>query len=620
MFLIIIGVTGCGKSSVGAGLAEKLNWKFFDADDFHSAENIAKMSTGLPLTDQDRASWLEDLKNLIRVQTEQGIDGVLACSALKNAYRIILAQGGPVKFVYLKGTPQLISQRIARRSGHFMRPELLASQFESLEEPMDALTIDIDQELERIIEKITEEIMLKKYTLGMIGLGVMGRSLALNFQRNGITTLGYDLRPQLSQETELPVAESLQELADSLTKPRVFFLMVPAGDAVDSAIKDLRPFLQTGDILIDGGNSHFKDTERRVISLQAQGIHFVGTGVSGGQSGALWGPSIMPGGDSQAWAAIREILTKISAKTPQGEACVNWMGKGGAGHFVKMIHNGIEYADMQLIAEIYDLFHRGAGLSNQQIASIFGNWNKGKLRSYLIEITAQILTKIDPDTGRDLVDLIVDQASQKGTGIWTSQNALDLGVAIPTINAAVEARIISSMKSERIFANKILGGNSPFEGNLDALTQHAEAALYASKVTSYAQGFYQLKSASAEFGWDLNLEEIAKVWRAGCIIRASILDDFAAAFEQNPLLSNLLIHPTFSQAIMERQEGWRVTLQTGIGLGIPMPAMAASLAYFDAYRSETLPANLTQAQRDFFGAHTYQRLDRPGVFHTKWEG
>jgi len=619
MFLVIIGVTGSGKTSVGAGLAEKLGWKFFDADDFHSAENIAKMSTGIPLTDQDRVGWLEDLENLIRIQTGQGVNGVLACSALKQAYRDVLARGGLVKFVYLKGTPQLISQRIARRSEHFMRPELLASQFESLEEPTDALTIDIHENLDWIIEKITEEIMPKKFALGMIGLGVMGKSLALNFQRNGIMTIGFDLRPKLSEEKELPVAESLQELAESLTEPRIFFLMVPAGDTVDSAIKDLRPFLQTGDILIDGGNSRFRDTERRVISLQAEGIHFVGTGVSGGQSGALWGPSIMPGGNSQAWPAIRELLTKISAKTSQGEACVNWMGNGGAGHFVKMIHNGIEYADMQLIAEVYDLFHRGAGLSNQQIASIFENWNKGKLSSYLNEITAQILTKIDPDNGTELVDLILDEASQKGTGIWTSQNALDLGAATPTINAAVEARIISSMKSERISVNKIFGGTSPFEGNLDDLIRHAEASLYASKVTSYAQGFYHLKLASSEYGWDINLAEIAKVWRAGCIIRASILEDFVAAFKQNPLLSNLLLDPTCSRAMAERQVSWRITLQTGIGLGIPMPATAASLAYFDAYRSEILPANLIQAQRDFFGAHTYHRLDRPGVFHTDWE-
>ncbi len=461
--------------------------------------------------------------------------------------------------------------------------------------------------------------MEPKYSLGILGLGVMGRSLAQNFARNGFPPIGFDLNPKLPEDFNVKVVTSLEELTSALTPPRVLFLMVPAGAPVDAAIASLKPFLQAGDLIIDGGNSFFLDTERRAKELTQAGLMFIGMGVSGGESGALWGPSMMPGGTYEAWSRVEKMFKAISAKTKDGEACVDWMGAGGAGHYVKMVHNGIEYGDMQLIAEIYDLLHRGAGISNAELAEVFGRWNQEVLQSYLIEITAAILTRLDEETGKSLVDLILDEAAQKGTGKWASQNSFDIGAAIPTINAAVESRLISSLKTERGAASRILGKAGHFTGGKAHLIAAAEQALYASKITSYAQGLNLLKMASAEYNWGLDLARIVKVWRAGCIIRAGMLGDISAAFTRNPDLPNLLLDETFSKDILSRQAGWREVVQVGVGLGIPMLAVSASLAYFDAYRSEILPANLTQAQRDYFGAHTYRRVDKEGVFHTQWE-
>jgi 6-phosphogluconate dehydrogenase len=462
--------------------------------------------------------------------------------------------------------------------------------------------------------------MDKKYSLGILGLGVMGRSLAQNFARNGYPPIGYDVAPHLPEGFEVKVTNSLEELAGALTPPRTIFLMVPAGEPVDTAITSLIPYIQKGDLIIDGGNSFFADTERRVKELQQVGINFIGMGVSGGESGALWGPSMMPGGSKEAWPQVQAMFAAISAKAADGQPCVDWMGSGGAGHYVKMVHNGIEYGDMQLIAEIYDLLHRGAGISNAELADIFDQWNKRELLSYLVEITAKILTRLDDLTGKTLVDVILDEAAQKGTGKWTSQTALDTGAAIPTINAAVESRLISALKSERVAASKVLGRARQFTGDKKALVAAAEQALYASKITSYAQGLSLLKMASHEYKWDLDISKIVPVWRAGCIIRASLLSDITNAYRRSPDLPNLLLDSAFTKAVLTREAAWREVVQTAVGLGIPMLATSASLAYFDAYRSEVLPANLTQAQRDYFGAHTYRRIDREGAFHTQWEG
>jgi 6-phosphogluconate dehydrogenase len=463
--------------------------------------------------------------------------------------------------------------------------------------------------------------------IGVVGLGVMGSNLALNMERNGFRIAGYDLSADKAQAflkgpaagKKVEVAQSPDGLMAILEKPRRVLLMVPAGEAVDSAIAHLRPHLEKGDILIDGGNSWFLDTERRSRDLAADGFNFIGTGVSGGEQGALWGPAIMPGGQREAWEALAPILKAIAARADDGEPCVGYMGPGGAGHYVKMVHNGIEYGDMQLIAEAYDILSRVLKLPAPAIGGIFAGWNGQELKSYLIEITAAVLAKSDADTGKPLVDVILDEAQQKGTGKWTSQNAFDIGAPIPTINAAVESRILSSLKAERVAAAKVLRGPEPrYEGNRDKLVDAVRAALYASKITSYAQGFGMLRQASAEYKYDLRLGGIARVWRAGCIIRATLLNDIMAAYQREASLVNLLLDAAFREAVESRQAAWRFVVQVAVEMGIPVPAMSASLAYFDAYRSERLPANLTQGQRDFFGAHTYRRVDKPGVFHTEW--
>ena len=466
------------------------------------------------------------------------------------------------------------------------------------------------------------------YKMGVVGLGVMGASLARNIESKGFPVVGYDLDKKKMQAfldgpahgKAIAGAQRPEQMMEMLEQPRRVLFMVPAGAPVDSVIAHLRPHLDEGDILIDGGNSYFADTDRRSDDLAKAGFRFVGAGVSGGEEGALLGPSIMPGGQQEAWDALAPIFRAIAAKAEDGEPCVAHMGPRGAGHYVKMVHNGIEYGDMQLIAEVYDILHRGAGLPAQELAAIFAEWNEGELRSYLVEITARIFEHVD-DSGKPLVESILDEAQQKGTGKWMSQNAFDIGAPIPTVNAAVEARILSSLKAERVRASSMLRGPSP-EGRGDRarLIDAARQALYASKITSYAQGMAMLRLASREYGYGIDPGAVARIWRAGCIIRASLLGDIRHAFERDPSLVNLLLDEAFRDAMAQRQDGWRHAVQAAIGLGIPVPAMSASLAYYDSYRAARLPANLTQGQRDFFGAHTYRRTDRDGVFHTNWTG
>ncbi|NLG72778.1 MAG: NADP-dependent phosphogluconate dehydrogenase [Chloroflexi bacterium] len=472
----------------------------------------------------------------------------------------------------------------------------------------------------------------QKANFGFVGLGVMGKMLALNMQRHGFRVAGYDLDPEKvrafgqieTTDPSLPPlvpAATLEEFIAVLERPRRIMLMVPAGKPVDAAIQSLKPVLEPGDLLIDGGNTFFMDTERRSAELEALGIIYIGTGVSGGEQGALWGPSIMPGGQPQAWELVKPIFEAIAAKV-NGEPCVTHIGPRGAGHYVKMVHNGIEYGDMQLIAEAYDLLKRGLGLSNTQLAGIFAEWNQGELESYLIEITADIFTRRDPETGQAIVDLILDEAQQKGTGKWTSQNALDLGTPTPTINAAVESRILSAYKAERVAASEVLSGPDPVKvpgpAESAAFINQVRDALYAAKICSYAQGFALMRLASQEYGYDLNYSEIARIWRGGCIIRARFLNDIREAFTRRPDLPNLMIDPVFARALNERQAALRRVVAFAAESGIPALAFSSALAYFDAYRSARLPANLTQAQRDYFGAHTYRRIDREGSFHTDW--
>jgi 6-phosphogluconate dehydrogenase len=464
-----------------------------------------------------------------------------------------------------------------------------------------------------------------KYAIGVVGLGVMGANLARNIESRGFAVAGYDLNPAKARAffegadgRRITVTDRLDDLVYVLDRPRRVLMMVPAGQAVDSVVTMLRPHLEPGDILIDGGNSHFEDTDRRSNELAESGLHFVGAGVSGGEEGALHGPAIMPGGPRAAWDALADILRAIAARADDGEPCVDYVGPRGAGHYVKMVHNGIEYGDMQLIAETYDLL-RHDGVAAGDIAAIFAEWNRGELRSYLIEITAELLQRVDEYTGEPLVDVIADEAEQKGTGKWMSQNSFDIGAPIPTINAAVEARILSSLKEERQQASRVLAGPAATVGLAgEHLVDAARQALYASKITSYAQGFAMMRLASGEYGYGIDAATIAKIWRAGCIIRASLLGDIRDAFARDPGLINLLLAPAFRDAIAERQTAWREIVRHAIALGVPIPALSASLAYYDSYRTARLPANLTQAQRDYFGAHTYRRLDREGVFHTNW--
>jgi 6-phosphogluconate dehydrogenase len=468
---------------------------------------------------------------------------------------------------------------------------------------------------------------MAKADIGLTGLAVMGQNLVLNMERNGYTVAVHNRTTQTMRDfvaahpgKKLVACESLKDFVGALGKPRKVMIMVKAGAPVDAVIGQLVPLLEPGDLIIDGGNSFFPDTERRSKELEAKGLRFIGTGVSGGEEGALWGPSIMPGGQPEAWAMVKDIFVAISAKVaPNNEPCVTYIGPRGAGHYVKMVHNGIEYGDMQLIAEAYDVLRRALDLSPKELHNIFADWNKGELQSYLIEITADIFTKTDPETGKLLVDLILDEAQQKGTGKWTSQNAFDLGVPIPTINAAVESRIISSYKKERVAASRVLSGpQGKFDGDRTKLIHAVREALYAAKICSYAQGMALLRAASREYDYGLKYGELAAIWRGGCIIRAIFLNRITDAFRRNPDLPNLLLDDGFKADVESRQASLRYVVQTAAGLGIPVLAFSSALAYLDAYRTERLPANLTQAQRDYFGAHTYRRIDKEGVFHTEW--
>ncbi|MTJ49613.1 NADP-dependent phosphogluconate dehydrogenase [Dolichospermum sp. UHCC 0259] len=464
-------------------------------------------------------------------------------------------------------------------------------------------------------------------SFGVIGLAVMGENIALNVERNGFPIAVYNRSREKTDAfmahrapgRNVRAAFSLEQFVASLERPRKILVMVQAGKPVDAVIQQLKPLLQEGDIIIDGGNSWFEDTERRTQELEPIGLRYIGMGVSGGEEGALNGPSLMPGGTRSSYEYLSPIFNKIAAQVDDGP-CVTYIGPGGSGHYVKMVHNGIEYGDMQLIAEAYDLLKNVAGLSAAQLHEVFAQWNTtDELNSFLIEITANIFPYVDPDSKIPLVDLIVDAAGQKGTGRWTVQTALELGVAIPTITAAVNARILSSIRDERIAASKIITGpNAKYGGDIAAFVNMVRDALYCSKICSYAQGMALLSTASKTYNWELNLGEMARIWKGGCIIRAGFLNKIKKAFDENPALPNLLLAPEFKQTILDRQAAWREVIVTAAKLGIPVPAFSASLDYFDSYRRDRLPQNLTQAQRDYFGAHTYKRTDKEGSFHTEW--
>jgi len=473
-----------------------------------------------------------------------------------------------------------------------------------------------------------------KANIGLIGLGVMGQNLVRNMARHGYRVAVYNRTSSVTQRfMEGPArgvenvvgATTIEGLVGSLERPRRIMLMVKAGSPVDAVVEQLDPYLGTGDIIIDGGNSHFKDTARRAAALEAAGLRYLGVGVSGGEEGALWGPSIMPGGSAEAWKHVEPIFTDIAAKAPSGEPCCTYLGPGGAGHFVKMVHNGIEYVDMQLIAETYLIMRELMGMNADEMQRVFDDWNRGDLSSYLVEITARVLGKRDSRTGKPMVDVIADRAGQKGTGRWTAKEALDLGAAAPTMAEAVFARYLSAIKEERCAASAQLPG--PESGgrcgercgdDQEGMIADLRDALYVAKICAYAQGFELMKRASHEYGWGPDLGSIALLWRGGCIIRAQFLERIAEAYRRDPELANLMLDPYFRNAVVSGQRAWRRVVAAAATEGIPAPALSSSLAYYDSYRRDSLPANLIQAQRDYFGAHTYERLDMPGSFHTEW--
>lgn len=467
---------------------------------------------------------------------------------------------------------------------------------------------------------------MKLQEIGVLGLGVMGKNLAFNIESRGF---GVSVYNRSREKTDSMKAESngkditftytIEDFVNSLSVPRKILIMVKAGKPVDDVIDQLKPYISKGDILLDGGNSYFMDTIRRSKQLEEEGFRFIGMGVSGGEEGALKGPAIMPGGQEDAYKILEPILTAISAKA-EGEPCCTYIGANGAGHYVKMVHNGIEYADMQLICEAYSLLKDVLHLTPQELHEVFTEWNKGELDSYLIQITRDIFTKVDDLTGKPILDVILDVAGQKGTGKWTSQNALELGVPAPSIAEAVFARCISAIKDERVVASKVLTGPSvkEFTGNKQEFIETIRRALYASKICAYAQGFALLKSAAKEYGWNLNFGKIAKIFRGGCIIRAQFLNKIKEAYDRNSNLTNLLLDEYFGGIVENYQANWRKAISTAVEYGVPVPVFMSTLSYYDSYRSERLPVNLLQAQRDYFGAHTFQRTDREGIFHYQW--
>ncbi|MBP7923048.1 MAG: NADP-dependent phosphogluconate dehydrogenase [Saprospiraceae bacterium] len=623
MIYFVMGVSGSGKTTIAQRLSELKNIPLFDADDFHSTENKAKMSAGQPLNDEDRKGWLDTL-NKLAIKQSHADGAVIACSALKESYRKILTQRVPVdvRWIVLMGGFELIHQRMTARVDHFMPAGLLTSQLESMEYPPYGIHIDISQSPAGMMDLILHNESLSEF--GLAGLGVMGKSLARNLGAHGLKLSLFNQHVagkeenvalnSIAQFEELRSAKGfdlIEPFVQSLSKPRKIFLMVPAGKVVDHMITALLPYLSPGDIVMDGGNSHFKDTERRHEALKSNHIHFVGIGVSGGEQGALTGPAIMPGGDEVAYDSIKPILNAIAAKDHQGLPCSTYIGPGGAGHFVKMIHNGIEYAEMQILAEVYWILKKGLGFDNEQIALSLEEWNKKSAASYLLEITYKILRH---KTGIDYtLDLIADLSGSKGTGSWSLTAAAELGMSANLISESLFARFVSSLKTERKQAASFAEIEiKPVAITLDQLYEAFELA----RLINHHQGFEIMRTASEQYGWNLNLSEVARIWTNGCIIRSVLMQSIQTTIigEQNLLVAQ-------KQAVGEQRAALAQVVANSLSSGIPIPALSAALNFILAYSSENLPANLIQAQRDFFGAHTYRKQDDPyGIsYHTEWE-
>lgn len=631
MIFLVMGVSGSGKTTIGRLLAEKLALPFYDADDFHPAENVSKMSRGIPLTDADRQQWLEQMATDIQRWKSEG-GAVLACSALKEQYRKILEPTveTDIIWVYLEGSRQLIEERIGARNNHFMPPTLLDSQFEALEEPAYGIHVNISSPPPELVEQILEKLenMTPLSEFGIIGLGVMGKSLALNLAGKGVNLSIYnrhvtDVEENIAKNiiaqspdlTNVAGFDDLEEFIQSLERPRKILIMIAAG-AVDYQIDSLIPLLEEGDVLIDGGNSFYKDTARRTKRLAEKGIHFVGVGISGGEEGALKGPSIMPGGPKQGYEHIAGYLEKIAAQDRNGKACTTYVGPEGSGHFIKMVHNGIEYAEMQVLAESYYLMRFMLGLPAEKVAGIFSEWHADGLGSYLLEITINILRR--KEEGELLLDKILDQAEQKGTGGWSVGAALEHVVPYGPLTEAVMARALSAMKKRRVEAAKLYGHELHQKSDDAArFVDQLKGAYQASRIINHEIGFNLMQQVSDQHNWDLNMSEIARIWTNGCIIRSELMEELEEVFKTE---KSILTAASIVSYMQECQQDFASTIGQGLLHGIALPVMSSALNYYLGYITADSPANLIQAQRDYFGAHTYRRIDKPEdeYFHTIW--
>lgn len=620
-----MGVSASGKTTVGKTLSQSLNIPFFDADDFHPPSNKQKMADGIPLTDDDRLDWLLSLNKLAIEQSV--LNGcVIACSALKKSYRVLLQQKikSPVKWIFLDGGFELLKQRLSERKEHFMPVSLLQSQFDTLEKPDDAFCVSVDLTPEQINKQILDE--LSKSEFGLIGLGVMGKSLSRNIASKGFSLSIYNrfaagkeeniaanFQKEFAELSEAKPFEDLEKFIKSLQRPRKIFLMIQAGKTVDAVVEQLLPYLESGDVIMDGGNSHYLDTERRIRFLNEKGIRFLGVGVSGGEEGALNGPAIMPGGNREAYESVSYILESIAAKDSKNNACCGFVGKGGSGHFVKMVHNGIEYAEMQLLAEIYQVFKYGLGLSNDATAKMLNAWRSTEAGSYLLEITIEILQR--KENGASLLDKVLDKAGNKGTGNWTTVAASELGVPISVLTAALFARYISAFKEMRVEASKVLPADKKVNFMLDAET--IRKAYQLARWVNHHQGIHLISEASLKYEWDLNLSEITRIWTNGCIIRSKLMENLCDYLKEG---SQLLMNQNVVELIKKSKDSLKELTINAIQNDLSVSCFSEALNYLNAYSQKDSSADLIQAQRDYFGAHLYQRKDDNSgkQYHSDW--
>lgn len=629
MAFLVTGVAGSGKTTIGKAIAERLNLSFYDADDFHPMKNISKMSSGIPLTDDDRWPWLKHINAFLH-QKLKSQSLVFACSALKHAYRNILCEElspSQISWIHLEGDFDTIYQRISLRKGHYMSTLMLQSQFDIYEKPEDGMTINITQDLDTIIENIMSNILTSKSDIGLIGLGVMGTSLARNISQKGYQISLYNRHvPQKEENIALRAVDHYPELKGalpfddlslfiaSLASPKRVFLMVNAGDAVDDIVSKLLPLLSIGDVIVDGGNSYFRDTEQRQKQCAEFGIHFLGCGVSGGEEGALKGPSIMPGGSKQGFDMLKDILYAIAAKNVDGEICCGYIGEGGSGHFVKMIHNGIEYAEMQLIAEVYSHLRYDHNMTLSEIADLFETWNRGDEASYLLEITVDIL-RFKDDDGLPLLNKISDVAANKGTGSWTTIVACEMGIAIPGISSALFARYLSSFKANRVKYHALYSSEND---SCDVDIYDIKQTYTMARILNHDQGVRLIKEASEKYQWGIELSALFKTWSGGCIIRSKLLQRLR--HDTHGFENDLLLISFVSDFIKENMQLVKKTMSKLALSNQPYPTLNNNFEYLKYLTQSSCNANLIQAQRDYFGAHSYQRIDdvSGASFHTKW--